>query len=636
MLNRKIFTGLILFWGAALWAQRAQDTLAVTQYRQARQQLVLLRNEGDRIPLARLDTLRVAFVDPGGWAESDLAEALNRYLPTPVLRPTATESVETANAWVRKQLPAFDLFILGLRDYQPGGDSLAIDRRRLVIEELIRQAPVVPVVIGGKNILAGMPMLARAEGLIVAPPGPYGPSLAAQLIFGAVGAKSSLTRSLGPDFPAGAGLATPGGLRLRYSPPAVAGMNGTLLRDSIRAIVEEGIRAGAYPGAQVLVAKDGHVVFREAFGHHTYDSLRAVRITDIYDFASVTKITTGLAALMQLHGQGRFDLDAPLRQYFPGYGFRNSNKAELTFREMLAHHARLRPWIPYWRGTLRGNARYPWRKGWSDERLNDGRFRCRTFRRDSSERYPIRLTDDLWQHRQYKKQIYRAIRKSPLREQKAYVYSGLLFYLLPEMLADLTGTDYETYLKDNFYHRLGAYTLTYNPLRFYFPDRIVPTERDSFFRMTQLHGTVHDEGAAMMAGVSGNAGLFGTADDLAKLMTLYMNYGSYGGEQLIAEASVREFAACQYCEEGNHRGLGFDKPLIEYDPARSSVAKAAGPASFGHSGYTGTFAWADPEQGLLFIFLSNRVYPTRDNRRLYERNIRPRIHRVLYQAMDGG
>ena len=382
----------------------------------------------------------------------------------------------------------------------------------------------------------------------------------------------------------------------------------------------------------MLVAKDGHVVYHEAFGYHTFDNKKLVTTQDIYDFASVSKVTSALPAVMKLYGEGQFDLDAPLKQYFPE--FSKSNKADLTYREMLAHYARLRPWIPYWRGALKGNGKYPWKKSWDNEVLNEGKFRRNTFERDSSEKFPIKITDDLWLHKDYKeKWIYKSIRKSPLQDEKKYLYSGLLFYLLPEIVADLTQSDYETYLNQSFYHRLGAYTLTYNPYRFFPLDRIIPTERDTFFRMTQLHGRVHDEGAAMMGGVSANAGLFGSANDLAKLMTMYMNWGYYGGEQLIAEKALKEFTRCQYCDEGNRRGLGFDKPLIEYNPDQSSVAKDASPASFGHSGYTGTFAWADPEHDLLFIFFSNRVYPTRDNRKLYQLGIRPRIHQVLYDAI---
>ncbi len=443
---------------------------------------------------------------------------------------------------------------------------------------------------------------------------------AAQLIFGAGDPH--------PALPHPAGWAP----RLAYAPPATVGMDSTILHDSIAAIVREGIAAGAFPGAQVLVARRGRIVYHEAFGHHTYAGEQPVRRGDIYDLASVTKTSSALAALLRLHGQGRFDLDAPLSRYFD-FGPR-SNKDTLTMRAMLAHHARLRPWIPYWRGTLRGNARYPWRKGWSNTRLNDGRFRWRTFKSDSSRRFPIRVTDELWLHRRYKKRIYKAIRKSPLNDEPGYRYSGLLFYLLPQIVEDLVGMDYETYLRDSIYAPLGATTITYNPLQFFPRERIVPTERDTFFRMQQLHGTVHDEGAAMMAGVSANAGLFATAGDLAKLWQMYLNGGSYGGQQLIAPESLAEFTRCQYCDADNRRGIGFDKPETEYDPATSSVAEAASAESFGHSGYTGTFVWADPKAELLYIFCSNRVYPTRDNPLIYRRNIRPRIHAALYQAMQ--
>jgi CubicO group peptidase (beta-lactamase class C family) len=191
----------------------------------------------------------------------------------------------------------------------------------------------------------------------------------------------------------------------------------------------------------------------------------------------------------------------------------------------------------------------------------------------------------------------------------------------------------EDYLKKTFYRPLGATTLTYNPLRSYPKERILPTERDTFFRRQQVHGTVHDETAAMLGGVSGHAGLFGSAGDLAKLVQLYMNMGEYGGERYMSEAAVREFTRCQYCPEGNRRALGFDKPLIEWNAKQSYVARSASPDSFGHSGYTGTFFWADPQSNLMVIFLSNRVYPDRSHTGISDLNIRPRVQQVVYDAM---
>ena len=403
--------------------------------------------------------------------------------------------------------------------------------------------------------------------------------------------------------------------RLGYAPPEAVDMDGKYLHHKIDSIAQATIDFGAFPGMQVLVAKSGKVVFHKAYGFHTYQKKTPVSLTDVYDFASLSKITTALPALMKLNGEGKFDVDEPFKTYFPK--FKKSNKSELTYREILAHQAGLQPWIPYWKSTVKKN----------------GKFKRRTFKSKSSKRYDVPISDNLYLHRKYKKRMYKAICKSPVSAEKVYKYSGLAFYLFPEIVSELTKTDFETYLKQNIYEPIGATTLTYNPKRFFPLAQIVPTERDTFFRKIQIHGTVHDEGAIMMGGVSANAGLFGSANDLAKLMQMYLNGGTYAGQRIIAESSLQEFTKVQFPENDNRRGLGFDKPLLEYDFAKSSVAQSASPSSYGHSGYTGTFVWVDPAEDLIYIFFSNRVYPTRNNRKIYETNVRPNIHQVIYDAI---
>lgn len=403
--------------------------------------------------------------------------------------------------------------------------------------------------------------------------------------------------------------------RLGFGSPSSVGLDSIFLHQKIDSIANAAIEAKAFPGMQVLIAKNGKVVFHQAYGFHTYENKKNVQLTDIYDFASISKIITALPALMKLHGEGKFDLDQPLKTYFPK--FKRSNKSDLTYREILAHQAGLKPWIPYWTTTIKKNGKYKWR----------------TLKKKQTRNYNIKITDNLYLHKKYKKRIYKAIRKSPVSEVKEYKYSGLAFYLFPEIVSGLTQMDFETYLKEEIYEPIGATTLTYNPQRFFPKERIIPTERDTFFRHTQIHGTVHDEGAIMMGGVSANAGLFGTANDLAKLMQLYLNGGSYGGRQIIAKESINEFTKYQFPENNNRRGLGFDKPLLEYDFAKSSVAKDASLLSYGHAGYTGTFVWVDPAYDLIYIFFSNRVFPTRNNRKIYEMNIRPNIHQVIYDSM---
>jgi CubicO group peptidase (beta-lactamase class C family) len=405
------------------------------------------------------------------------------------------------------------------------------------------------------------------------------------------------------------------------------------LADSIRQILEEGIEAGAFPGAQVLAWHKGKPLVHVTAGHHTYSNKQKVKKDDVYDLASITKTSSGLLYLMQLYDRNLLDLDASIGDEFPV--FAGTDKAALSLRSALSHRAGLLPWVPYWQGALKGNARYPWQKKWDAKRTNDFRFRPRTIRRDSTSKFPIRLTDDLWLHHKFKKRnIYRSIHKSPVKPEGEYKYSGLLFYLLPQRVEDGTRLGYSAYLRENFYDPLGAKTLGYRPLDRGIPlGRIIPTEIDTFFRMETLHGVVHDEGAAMMDGVSGNAGLFSTAEDLAKLYQMLLNGGSYNNRRYFKPETITEFTRRHYATEDNRRGLGFDKPLIEYDEDASSVAEKASPESFGHSGYTGTMVWADPEHDLLFVFLSNRVHPSRNRRAIYTLGIRPRVHTLLYEAL---
>lgn len=610
------FVGLI---PSTTVAQTLQDSLTLRAFQEAHKSIVLLKNENQLLPLHRLDTQRIAFI-PFGLSpkqEDILLQQMHKYTPRVLL--TSPEVLQ-----LRPDL--FNLVVMAVAEDMVGNSAIS--------ELYSKTVPLVTLLIGPDNAFLETDLLQSSEAfLYVQEVNDLSLSIVAQIPFGGQAAIGRLFTPLGMEespFIRGYGLQTGPPCRLGYVPPAVMGMDARLLYDSIAFIVEQGIDKGAFPGAQVLVAKDGQIVYHEAFGFHTYDNDQAVQLEDLYDFASLTKVTSGLPALMKWYGDGRFDLDETLGDYFPY--FKDTDKANLSFRSILSHQSRLRPWIPYWQGTIKDNARYPWEEDWNSNTVNNGQFRKHTFKQDSSKNYPIRVTDQLWLHKDFKYQIYENILESPLNELEEYRYSGLFFYLLPDLVYHFSGQQMENYLKTMFYRPLGAFTITYNPLHYFPKDRIIPTERDTFFRKVQLHGMVHDEGAAMMAGISCNAGLFGSANDLAKLMQLYMNKGRYGRERYIDSAAVDTFITRHYAASGNRRGLGFDKPLLEYDAKASTVAKSVSDSSFGHSGYTGTFAWADPERGLLYIFFSNRVFPTRNNRKIYELNIRPRIHQVLYDA----
>jgi len=397
--------------------------------------------------------------------------------------------------------------------------------------------------------------------------------------------------------------------------PQDFGMNDAILQSGIDSIMAEGLEAKAFPGATVLVARKGKIVFHKVWGFHTYDSVITVKLDDIYDFASITKTAASLPAIMKLIDDEKLHLDAPLRTFYPD--FYPSNKSEMTLRRLLTHTSGLKSWIPFWRDTKRKN----------------GKFKRRTFKEKQSRRYPLKVTENLFLYKNYRKKIFKSIKKSPVSEEGKYVYSDMSFYLYPEVVELKTGVPFETFLKENFYKKIGANTLTFNAYKHFPLERIIPTERDTFFRMEQIHGRVHDEGAIMLGGISGHAGLFGTAEDLAKLYQMYLNGGTYGGVRFLKKETLDEFTRVQYPQDSIRRGVGFDKPLLRYHPVKSSTAKAASPSTFGHSGYTGTLVWADPEYDLLYIFLSNRVHPTRLSRAIYDLNIRPRIQEVVYDSI---
>lgn len=405
---------------------------------------------------------------------------------------------------------------------------------------------------------------------------------------------------------------------LSYASPSDVGLDSLFMYTKVDSIMTEGIRQEAFPGAQLLVAKNGKIIFHKAYGFHTYDSIQAVALNDIYDLASVTKIAAALPALMKLHGEGKLDLDKPFGHYWRPWQ-KIDDKKNLTMREVLAHQAGLEPYIIFLNEVTKKN----------------GKLKKRWLRDRSNSKYNNQAYENLYIKDRFKKKIYRQINKSKVADEKKYRYSGLTFLLYPQLVENLTGVEYSKYLRSHFYDPLGNTTMAFKPKTKNFPNKIVPTEMDTLFRHTLTKDWVHDENAALMGGVSGNAGLFATAVDLARLMQLYMNYGEYAGKRYLKETTLKEFIKVQYPENENRRGLGFDKPLLGNDTLQlkdAYPAPEASPESFGHSGFTGTFVWADPKDQLVFIFLSNRVYPSREHRKLYDLNIRTALHSVFYQA----
>ena len=406
---------------------------------------------------------------------------------------------------------------------------------------------------------------------------------------------------------------------LAYGTLTAMGMDSTFVYRKADSIITNGIKNKAFPGAQVLVAKNSTVVFHQSYGYHTYDSIQPVSNEDHYDLASVTKIAAPLLAIMKLVDQGKLNLDVPFSTYWTDW--KNSkDKKDLSLREILAHQAGLTPYIVFLNEVIRKN----------------GKLKRRFVRTRPNSRFSNQAYDHLFVKNRFNHKMYRIIKRSKVNQEKKYLYSGLTFLIFPELIERLTGMTYDAYLTQNFYVPLGTPTLGFRPKTKNFPNKIVPTEMDTLFRHSLTEGWVHDENASLLGGISGNAGLFATATDLAKLMQMYQNFGTFNGHRLISEATLKDFTRVQYPDNENRRGLGFDKPLLGNDTLtleNAYPAPEASPESFGHSGFTGTFVWADPENQMVFIFLSNRVYPTREHRNLYDLNIRGALQQVFYQSI---
>ncbi|SFR35621.1 CubicO group peptidase, beta-lactamase class C family [Robiginitalea myxolifaciens] len=392
------------------------------------------------------------------------------------------------------------------------------------------------------------------------------------------------------------------------------------LYQKVDSLMSLAIGREAFPGAQVLVAYKGEKIYHKTFGFHTYDSLSPVAKGDLYDLASVTKITAGLPAVMKLQEAGIIALDDPLSETWKPWR-RSSDKSELTWREILAHQAGLKPYI-----VFLSDVRHKRKPG----------LKRKFVRTSASTRFSLQAYEDRFINRRFPKKMYRGINKSAVSSDKTYRYSGLAFLLIPEIVRQQTGLNFDTYLFENVYGPLGLSHTSFLPELRQPGARIVPTEQDTLYRNTLTRGWVHDENASLLGGVSANAGLFSTADDLAVIMQCFANYGRYNGKQIFDANLVEEYARVQYPENENRRGVGFDKPLLENASQSLNTAYPAPLASaksFGHGGFTGTFVWADPENQLVFIFLSNRVYPDRSHRQLYELKVRTQLHQWFYEAL---
>lgn len=430
-------------------------------------------------------------------------------------------------------------------------------------------------------------------------------------LLGHTAARGRLPVSILPDFPQGYGIQTPAFPVLGFSTANLSGFNQQVL-SAIDKLALDGISQGAYPGCQILVSRNGKIAYYKAFGNQTYGSTSTpVMLEHLYDLASITKIAASVPAVMYLVQSGKLNLDDKLGDHLPIA--KGTNKENLIIRDILTHRAGLQAWIPFYQSTIIKGIPKP-----------------SVYSTSKTYEYPYQVAEGMYIHRQYKDTILTKILESSLHDHGKYLYSDLGYYILKELIENHLNESLDSWLTRTIYQPIGAERLLFNPLNKFDKREIVPTELDQNYRHQLIHGYVHDQGAAMLGGVSGHAGLFGNAFDLAKLMQVYVNQGRYAHLEIFDSLIINEFIRCQFCAEGNRRGIGFDKPQLS---GQGPTCGCLSMESFGHSGFTGTLAWADPAEKIVYIFLSNRVYPDAGNEKLLKYAYRTRIQQIIYDAL---
>ncbi|HTF17025.1 MAG TPA: serine hydrolase [Chryseolinea sp.] len=436
---------------------------------------------------------------------------------------------------------------------------------------------------------------------------------ASEVLFGAIPAKGRLPFTATRELQAGAGVDTKAVRRLRYATAESARMDSRTM-SRIDSIAREAIATGATPGMQVIVARGGTVVYEKNFGTLNHNKNNPVTSETIYDLASLTKVSATLQSVMFLQERGVIDINRKVSFYLPE--LKKSNKKDITIIEMLTHQAGLAPFIPMWPETMK-----------------DTTFLPHYYSRTRSAAYPLQVASNLYGSMALRDSVWSWVVNSKLIEKAArtpyaYRYSDLGFLILQRLAEKLLNQPLDEFVGQNFYEPLGAYTAGFMPLDRFPKQQIAPTEYDRIYRRTLVAGTVHDERGALMGGVAGHAGLFGTATDLTKLGQMLLQEGYYGGYRYYKPETVRLFTNKQF--DKSRRGLGWDKPV--QSDWNSPTSLKASPRTFGHTGFTGTCLWVDPEFDLVYVFLSNRVYPDRSGK-LITYNIRSRIQDVIYDAI---
>jgi len=630
--------------GSAVQKELVTPVFQLTQRKLIEKAITVIKNEGNILPLKKLDTLKIAAVSLGNKPNNTYQQTLALYAPVDSFQISGTESLsELTN--ILDTLRFYNLVLLSIH-----GDDLRANKQFGISDELITIADIIlylhPAILNvftNPYFLPKLKNFDKSKAVIVSyEDNALIQDLSAQMVFGAIGAEGKLPVSINEKYKAGNGISTEGGIRLKYTLPIEEGFNGDKF-SVVDSLVKDAIDKKAMPGCQILVARHGKVIMQKSYGYHTYFNRNQVENTDLYDLASITKMVATVPSVMYLENKKQIDIRSPLSKYLPELD--TTNKAKIKLVDILLHQAGIASWIPFYVSTIeplypnqkfaqsKYSKRYPIQVGKHYFVNKHIQYKENYYSDKYSELFPIEVASGLYINPSLVDSIFQTIYASDVEKPGNYRYSDLGFYLFYRMIERLTNRGFDAFVDSVFYAPLGATTLGYNPLEKFEKDNIAPTENDLVFRKQVLQGYVHDPGAAMLGGVSGHAGLFSNANDLAKFMQMLLNEGEYGGQQFLDRKLIEEYTSCVACENGNRRGLGFDKP--ENDTTKNGPTfKGISSESYGHTGFTGTIAWSDPSTGILYIFLSNRVYPDAVVNKLAEMDVRTNIQKAIYDALE--
>ena len=572
--------------------------------------MTIIKNNKKTLPIQDLKKYEnIAYVAMGDDHGDKFLETLNKY--SKIQKVSSDNLNELINT-----LEDFDLVIVGFhKSNTHPWKSFEFSNQELVwLHEISRKNTTILSVFASPYSLLNIKSFNNLESLLVA----YQNSeisqvISAQTIFGAIEANGKLPVSIKNEFPVGTGIQTKKIQRLQYSIPESVGMSSQKLAkiDSVAALVLEEKMS---PGLQVLVARKGVVVYEKSFGFHTDKKKIEVNNSDVYDVASLTKILASLPMLIKAEEENKIALSSTVRKILPK--FKKSNKDTLTVREILSHYGQLKAWIPFYKLTQDSLTQKNLKNFYSSKKSNN---------------FTIKVAEDLYLNSSFKDSIFKQIRDAEQREKPGYKYSDLGYYIFKEALEKKYKKELDILVDEEFYKPLGANRMSYLPLSKFKKSSIIPSEKDNYFRNQLLHGYVHDMGAAMLGGVGGHAGLFSNSNDIAKMMQLYLQKGFYGGKRYFDSETFDKFNKRYYSDEKVRRGLGFDKPQL--DSTVMATCGCVSEESFGHSGFTGTYTWADPVSEIIYVFLSNRVFPTMENYGLVKENIRTKIQQIIQEAI---